>query len=159
MPLVKIFCRHDPRLDLVRTHAALVGIWGVAPEVLKMLVIPVHSMSLVDGAELFVDVRAKQKPDRTPEFVQSAIKRIGELLVGWGHSCSVRVELYEPSLQSAGTFGVSDRTPAPFAGVAPAEKPWDGRALEAGLYSSEKRRRSDLSDDFVVPQIDSFYNY
>ncbi len=50
---------------------------------------------------IYIDVRAKAKPERTKEVVDEAMVNTQELLKEHGYSATIRVELYEPSLQSA----------------------------------------------------------
>lgn len=49
---------------------------------------------------LYVDVRAKAKPERTQKVVDEAMADTKALFRSHGYSTNIRVELYEPSLQS-----------------------------------------------------------
>eukprot|EP00933_Yihiella_yeosuensis_P022034 TRINITY_DN1733_c0_g1_i1.p1 TRINITY_DN1733_c0_g1~~TRINITY_DN1733_c0_g1_i1.p1 ORF type:complete len:114 (+),score=22.39 TRINITY_DN1733_c0_g1_i1:109-450(+) len=100
MPLVKIFSRQSLKVPAATLHEALVKIWGVAktPEVMKVLSLPVHDCS-TSGEDVYVDIRAKAKPDRTPDVVNEACKQTAALLSTHGYAVNVRAELYEPSLQ------------------------------------------------------------
>jgi len=69
--------------------------------VLKVLVCPVHDMSGAEDLEIYIDVRAKAKPERTQEVVDQAMADMKKLFSEHGYSANIRVELYEPSLQSA----------------------------------------------------------
>eukprot|EP00927_Polykrikos_kofoidii_P066559 TRINITY_DN62140_c0_g1_i1.p2 TRINITY_DN62140_c0_g1~~TRINITY_DN62140_c0_g1_i1.p2 ORF type:complete len:109 (-),score=21.94 TRINITY_DN62140_c0_g1_i1:156-482(-) len=100
MPLVKLFSRVPLRAPAAKLHTALTKIWKVeaTPQVLKVLNVPVHDESTI-GEDVFVDIRAKAKPERTPEVVEKAIEETAALLAEHGYLANVRLELYEPSLQ------------------------------------------------------------
>eukprot|EP00441_Pelagodinium_beii_P026291 CAMPEP_0197662520 /NCGR_PEP_ID=MMETSP1338-20131121/53756_1 /TAXON_ID=43686 ORGANISM="Pelagodinium beii, Strain RCC1491" /NCGR_SAMPLE_ID=MMETSP1338 /ASSEMBLY_ACC=CAM_ASM_000754 /LENGTH=95 /DNA_ID=CAMNT_0043240407 /DNA_START=54 /DNA_END=338 /DNA_ORIENTATION=+ len=95
MPLVKIFSKQPLKVSASVLKESLVKIWGVAatPNVMKVLNLPVHDASS-DGEEVFVDVRAKAKPDRTPEVAQNCCSQTANLLKQHGYTTSVRLELY-----------------------------------------------------------------
>jgi len=101
MPLVKVFARRALRCVAADLHQPLCRIWKVPTDVLKVLVFPAVDQSVVPGEDVYVDLRAKAKPDRTKEVVQQAIKQTSNLFYEFGHSANIRVELYDPSLQSA----------------------------------------------------------
>eukprot|EP00440_Ansanella_granifera_P059059 gb/GFBE01064016.1/.p1 GENE.gb/GFBE01064016.1/~~gb/GFBE01064016.1/.p1 ORF type:complete len:129 (+),score=20.27 gb/GFBE01064016.1/:1-387(+) len=100
MPLVKIFSRQPLRVATSTLHRSLAQIWGVAatPDVMKVLSLPMHDASN-SGEEVYVDVRAKAKPDRTPQVAQECCNMTADLLRKQGYNTQVRLELYEPSLQ------------------------------------------------------------
>ncbi|CAJ1329749.1 unnamed protein product [Effrenium voratum] len=99
MPLIKIFSRQPLKVSARKLHPALAEIWGVSstPAVLKILCLATHDAS--GPEEVYVDVRAKQKPERTDEVLQTCCRATIELLARHGHSSKVRLETYEPSLQ------------------------------------------------------------
>ena len=99
MPLLKIFASQAMRVSADALHPALRKIWGVPADVLKVLVLPCHNMS--GPEDLYLDVRAKARPERTQEVVDAAMSDMRKLFQDHGYSASIRVELYEPSLQSA----------------------------------------------------------
>jgi hypothetical protein len=99
MPLLKIFSRHALRVSADVLHPPLKKIWNVPADVLKVLVCPVHDMS--GSEDIYIDVRAKAKPERTQEVVDQAMEDMKKLFSEHGYSASIRVELYEPRLQSA----------------------------------------------------------
>ncbi|CAJ1385674.1 unnamed protein product [Effrenium voratum] len=70
---------------------------GEDKAVLKILCLATHDAS--GPEEVYVDVRAKQKPERTDEVLQTCCRATIELLARHGHSSKVRLETYEPSLQ------------------------------------------------------------
>ena len=90
MPLLKIFSRKALTVSADTLHSRLTKIWKVPNDVLKVLIIPTHDMSSSsvasstsssDGADdncenndlnldsLYVDIRAKAKPERTKDAV------------------------------------------------------------------------------------------
>ncbi|CAE7892766.1 unnamed protein product [Symbiodinium sp. KB8] len=99
MPLVKIFSKQPLKVPVSKLHTTLVKIWGVSttPEVLKVLNLPLFDASGYE--DVFVDIRAKQKVERTAEVLQDCCQQTADLFSQTGHSCRVRLEVYEPSLQ------------------------------------------------------------
>ena len=122
MPLLKIFSRKALTVSADTLHSRLTKIWKVPNDVLKVLIIPTHDMSSSsvasstsssDGADdncenndldldsLYVDIRAKAKPERTKDVINNAMILTQNLLKEYGYNKStIRIELYEPSLQS-----------------------------------------------------------
>ena len=123
MPLLKIFSRKALTVSADTLHSRLTKIWKVPDDVLKVLIIPTHDMSSSsvasstsssDGAaddncenndldldSLYVDIRAKAKPERTKDVINNAMIHTQNLLKEYGYNKStIRIELYEPSLQS-----------------------------------------------------------
>ena len=109
MPLLKIFTRKGLSVSANTLHKRLTTIWKVPGDVLKVLVIPVFDASEDDNRNndddhdkrVYVDVRAKAKPERTQDVIDAALVSTLELLKEHGYCASIRLELYEPSLQSA----------------------------------------------------------
>ena len=99
IPVLKIFSSKALRVSADALHLPLQKVWSVPANVLKVLVLPCHDMSGPD--DLYVDVRAKAKPERTQEVVDRAMADMRDLFREHGYSANIRVELYEPSLQSA----------------------------------------------------------
>mmetsp|Transcript_40660 Transcript_40660/g.63890 ORF Transcript_40660/g.63890 Transcript_40660/m.63890 type:complete len:106 (-) Transcript_40660:182-499(-) len=99
MPLVKLFSRAPLKVSASVLHKSLAEIWGVSatPGVMKVISLPVQDAS--GAEEVYIDIRAKQKPERTDEVLQTCCQRTAELLSSHGHSSKVRLETYEPSLQ------------------------------------------------------------
>jgi hypothetical protein len=55
----------------------------------------------LDSSLLYVDIRAKAKPERTKDVINNAMINTQNLLKEYGYNKStIRIELYEPSLQS-----------------------------------------------------------
>ena len=99
MPLLKVFSSQALRVSADTLHSSLRTIWKVPSDVLKVLILPTHDMSGTE--DLYIDVRAKAKPERTQEVVDKAMADMRELFREHGYAANIRVELYEPSLQSA----------------------------------------------------------
>mmetsp|Transcript_100637 Transcript_100637/g.217267 ORF Transcript_100637/g.217267 Transcript_100637/m.217267 type:complete len:112 (-) Transcript_100637:40-375(-) len=105
MPLVKIFCRGKLKVSAADLHKELIPIWGVekTPGVLKVFCIPVADQSPLKGGDdqtdVYIDIRAKAKADRTPEIAQVSCDKTAALLHAHGHKASVRLELYQADLQ------------------------------------------------------------
>ena len=75
------------------------------PAVCKVLVCPTVDQSFQASETIFCDVRCKATSPsagvRTPEVVEAAAARMSEALASHGHpGANIRVELYEPSLQT-----------------------------------------------------------
>eukprot|EP00913_Durusdinium_trenchii_P020283 g19056.t1 len=68
---------------------------------MKVLSLNFHDAS--GGEDVYIDIRAKQKPERTNEVLQSCCQRTAALLAQHGYSSKVRLETYEPSLQFSAT--------------------------------------------------------
>ena len=70
---------------------------------MKVLVLPTLDMSGQGDADnaVYIDVRAKAKPERTQDVIDAAMTQTQELLKEHGYKSTIRVELYEPSLQSS----------------------------------------------------------
>ena len=107
MPLLKIFSQKALTVSANSLHERLATIWKVPEDVLKVLVLPTHDQSGrsddEDGSDdnsVYVDVRAKAKPERTQDVIDAAMAKTQELLKEHGYKATIRVELYEPSLQS-----------------------------------------------------------
>ena len=104
MPLLKIFTANALTVSANTLHKRLTTIWKVPASVMKVLVVPTLDASgKGDGDEkvVYIDVRAKAKPERTQDVIDTAMTDTQELLKEHGYKASIRVELYEPSLQSA----------------------------------------------------------
>jgi len=123
MPLLKIFSRKALTVSADTLHNRLTKIWKVPDDVLKVLIIPTHDMSSsvvassssssssssggtddscdLDLDSLYVEIRAKAKPERTKDVINNAMINTQNLLKEYGYNKStIRIELYEPSLQS-----------------------------------------------------------
>mmetsp|Transcript_32356 Transcript_32356/g.73119 ORF Transcript_32356/g.73119 Transcript_32356/m.73119 type:complete len:147 (+) Transcript_32356:98-538(+) len=58
-------------------------------------------MSTQAGEQVYISVRAKATPARTKEVVRAHIEEMSKLFYEHGHAANIRIELYDPSLQSA----------------------------------------------------------
>ena len=104
MPLLKIFTQKALTVSANTLHQRLTTIWKVPADVLKVLVLPTFDVSgNGDGDDnaIYIDVRAKAKPERTKDVIDEAMVNTQDLLKEHGYKATIRVELYEPSLQSA----------------------------------------------------------
>ena len=64
---------------------------------MKVLNLKAHDAS---GKEMvYVDIRAKQKADRSPELLQSCCQQTADLMASHGYPSKVRLEIYIPELQ------------------------------------------------------------
>lgn len=108
MPLLKIFTQKALNVSANTLHKRLTTIWKVPGDVLKVLVVPTFDASGKNDVDsdsgmesVYIDVRAKAKSERTKEVIDKAMINTQELLKEHGYAATIRVELYEPSLQSA----------------------------------------------------------
>lgn len=106
MPLLKIFTQKALTVSANTLHKSLTTIWKVPSDVLKVLVVPTFDASGKgegddDDKVVYIDVRAKAKPERTQDVVDQAMVNTQDLLKDHGYKATIRVELYEPSLQSS----------------------------------------------------------
>lgn len=105
MTLVKIFSRTPLTVSASTLQSRLCTIWNELQKDLKVLVLPVHDMSGTTSNEeedLYIDIRADATPERTPEVVNTALRETQQLVYEHGgYRSSIRIELYDPSLQSA----------------------------------------------------------
>lgn len=106
MPLIKLFTRDSAALPPVDVYLPrLLEIWNVPAHIMKVLVMNVADWSYSAGESLYIDIRAKATPARTPEAVQAAIKEMVSLFEAHGLTTNIRVELYEPGLQHSHQSG------------------------------------------------------
>ena len=104
MPVIKFFAspQHLATLPRLATLAPrLQEIWRVPSSALRLLAVQTHDVATTaarDGATVFVDVRAKAKPERTPEALQTYMAAMTDLLAEHNHRADVRVELFDASL-------------------------------------------------------------
>eukprot|EP00585_Thalassiosira_rotula_P004789 CAMPEP_0196143438 /NCGR_PEP_ID=MMETSP0910-20130528/13357_1 /TAXON_ID=49265 /ORGANISM="Thalassiosira rotula, Strain GSO102" /LENGTH=130 /DNA_ID=CAMNT_0041404895 /DNA_START=69 /DNA_END=460 /DNA_ORIENTATION=- len=94
MPLLKIFSQQPLRVSAKDVlHPALMTIWNVPEDALKVLVLPTHEMS--GNEDLYIDVRAMVKLARTKEVVDKAMSDMRDLFKSHGYTTNIRVELYD----------------------------------------------------------------
>ena len=103
MPLLKIFTQKALTVSANTLHKSLTTIWKVPEDVSKVLILPTFDASDSGNNDqaVYIDVRAKAKPERTQDVIDQAMIRTQESLNQHGYKATIRVELYEPSLQSA----------------------------------------------------------
>lgn len=99
MPLLKIFTASSLKVSAGSLHQRLRQIWNVPEDVLKVLVLPTLDMS--GDEDVYIDVRAKAKPERTQDVIDNAMTEMQSLFAEHGYKANIRVELYSPELQSA----------------------------------------------------------
>lgn len=105
MPLIKMYTvpgalkKAAPSANAL--FAPLKDIWAVPDHVLKIMSLEPTDATALRDETLYVDVRAKARPERTPEAVQAKMEAMAKLFKEHGHTANIRVELYEPSLQSS----------------------------------------------------------
>ena len=79
----------------------------VPPSVLQLLTSHSGASDMYPVHDVYVDIRAKAKKERTPSFLQSAMQQLSEEVnanlernnAGSSFDIKVRLELYEPTLQ------------------------------------------------------------
>ena len=114
MPVIKFFSASPQTLPRLSSLAPrLLDIWRVPRDVLRLVSLqsfdflsPATSAKLTAPADaaktttapVYVEVRAKAKPDRTPEYVQDAMEQMSDLFEQHGFRADVRVELFDPRL-------------------------------------------------------------
>lgn len=95
MPLVKVFALRGTRpLPTLALQKALCNLWGTTPATTKMLVSSVDDWTTV-GEDVFVDIRAKQTPERTRETVTAKLKDVQDVFAEHGFKANVRLETYD----------------------------------------------------------------
>mmetsp|Transcript_3415 Transcript_3415/g.5098 ORF Transcript_3415/g.5098 Transcript_3415/m.5098 type:complete len:104 (+) Transcript_3415:98-409(+) len=99
MPLLKIFTSNALKVSASSLHQRLQKIWNVPGDVLKVLVLP--SLDMSGDEDLYIDVRAKAKPERTQDAIDNVMKEMQSLFAEHGYNTNIRVELYSPDLQSS----------------------------------------------------------
>ena len=102
MPVIKFLSTLPATLPQLSSLAPrLCEIWRVPSDALRLLNVKafdVHTSAAEQGATVYVEVRAKAKPERTDRAVEAAMAEMSELLAEHGHQADVRVELFDPAL-------------------------------------------------------------
>eukprot|EP00238_Polyblepharides_amylifera_P005278 CAMPEP_0196576078 /NCGR_PEP_ID=MMETSP1081-20130531/5429_1 /TAXON_ID=36882 /ORGANISM="Pyramimonas amylifera, Strain CCMP720" /LENGTH=117 /DNA_ID=CAMNT_0041894585 /DNA_START=226 /DNA_END=579 /DNA_ORIENTATION=+ len=101
MPLIKLFTKVGATklLPLPHLQSEFQKIWGASPEVLKVLVISDCSFQpSFPGESVYVDVRAKRTPARSPEVIAVAAQQMAQVLSSLDHKANIRIELFDPPL-------------------------------------------------------------
>mmetsp|Transcript_35890 Transcript_35890/g.65867 ORF Transcript_35890/g.65867 Transcript_35890/m.65867 type:complete len:187 (+) Transcript_35890:79-639(+) len=101
MPMVEVFTRNALRMTANKIHGHMCEVWQAPAEVLKVVVVPILDQNLQTGEEVFVNVRAKAKPERTQQFCEEAMEKSSTYFYEHGHAANIRVELYNPDQQWA----------------------------------------------------------
>lgn len=99
MPLVKIFALRtlSKPIPLASLQSKMCGIWGTKPATTKLLLSRVDDWIGADtfDEDVYVDVRAYGKPERTREFVLEGMKKVQDAFREEGLIANVRLETYE----------------------------------------------------------------
>lgn len=98
MPLVKLFARKtlSKPINLTSIQSKLCKIWGTNPNTTKILLTKVDDWTDESFQEdVYVDIRAMGKADRTREMVLDGMKRIHSAFREENLIANVRLETYE----------------------------------------------------------------
>mmetsp|Transcript_30960 Transcript_30960/g.36794 ORF Transcript_30960/g.36794 Transcript_30960/m.36794 type:complete len:114 (+) Transcript_30960:52-393(+) len=98
MPLVKIFARSSltKTIALPTLQSKLCAIWGTQPTTTKLMLSRVEDWTDDSFHEdVYVDVRAYGKPERTREFVLEGMEKVQAAFGEEGLVANVRLETYE----------------------------------------------------------------
>mmetsp|Transcript_2326 Transcript_2326/g.8159 ORF Transcript_2326/g.8159 Transcript_2326/m.8159 type:complete len:110 (-) Transcript_2326:124-453(-) len=97
MPLVKVFARSclNKAVPLTAVQAQLCTIWGTTPSTTKLILTRVEDWTGdTFNEDLFVDIRAKAKPERTRERVLESMGMVREAFAAHGLVANVRLQTY-----------------------------------------------------------------
>ena len=98
MPLVKLFARNTltKTVPLQRLQAKMCDIWGTQPSTTKLMLFRCEDWTDESFAEdVYVDIRAYGKAERTREFVLQGMKDIQQAFADEGLIANVRLETYQ----------------------------------------------------------------
>jgi hypothetical protein len=100
MPLVKLFARKDlaKAIPLATLQARLCQIWGTQPDTTKLLLFRCEDWTTAPGLQeedVYVDVRAYGKAERTRELVLSGMADVQRAFADHGLVANVRLETYD----------------------------------------------------------------
>jgi hypothetical protein len=100
MPLVKLFARKDlaKAIPLAKLQARMCQIWGTQPDTTKLLLFRCEDWTTAPGLQeedVYVDVRAYGKSERTREFVLSGMSDVQRAFAEHGLLANVRLETYD----------------------------------------------------------------
>jgi hypothetical protein len=100
MPLVKLFARRDlaKAIPLTKLQGRMCEIWGTKPDTTKLLLFRCEDWTTADNVseeDVYVDIRAYGKSERTREFVLSTMSDIQRAFADHGLVANVRLETYE----------------------------------------------------------------
>eukprot|EP00523_Entomoneis_sp_CCMP467_P002929 CAMPEP_0168747672 /NCGR_PEP_ID=MMETSP0724-20121128/15779_1 /TAXON_ID=265536 /ORGANISM="Amphiprora sp., Strain CCMP467" /LENGTH=113 /DNA_ID=CAMNT_0008795473 /DNA_START=8 /DNA_END=349 /DNA_ORIENTATION=- len=98
MPLVKLFARNSltKAVPLPRLQEKLCGIWGTKPSTTKLMLFRCEDWTDESFQEdVYVDIRAYGKAERTREFVLDGMKDVQKAFAEEDLIANVRLETYE----------------------------------------------------------------
>eukprot|EP00929_Paragymnodinium_shiwhaense_P007806 TRINITY_DN111705_c0_g1_i1.p1 TRINITY_DN111705_c0_g1~~TRINITY_DN111705_c0_g1_i1.p1 ORF type:complete len:116 (+),score=26.66 TRINITY_DN111705_c0_g1_i1:83-430(+) len=95
MPLVKVFTRKALRVSANELQGPLCEIWGAPKTVLKVAICRIDDMTDSCGEDIYVDLRAKAKEERTPAWVDDALEKTCQVFRQHGYHPSVRLEMFD----------------------------------------------------------------
>ncbi len=97
MPLVKIFARQTltKSIPLKSLQSKLCSIWNTKPNTTKLILFRVDDWTNDSFDEdVYVDIRAYDKPERTRDFVLDGMKDVQSAFGDEGLIANVRLETY-----------------------------------------------------------------
>ena len=86
----QIFTKKALTVSASTLAPTLQKIWKVPPSVMKVLILPSLDESAQPGEDIYVDVRAKAKPERTKTVVDVAMQDMSKLFKEHGYSANIR---------------------------------------------------------------------
>ena len=98
MPLVKLFARNtlQKAIPLARLQTKLCEIWGTKPSTTKLMLFRCEDWTDESFQEdVYVDIRAYGKPERTREFVMEGMVNVQKAFAEEGLTANLRLETYE----------------------------------------------------------------
>lgn len=98
MPLVKLYALRTltKPIPLISLQSKLCAIWGTTPDTTKLLLSKVEDWTDDSFAEdVYVDIRAYGKPERTREVVLEGMKQVQGAFQEEGLVANVRLETYD----------------------------------------------------------------
>lgn len=98
MPLVKLFARKalSKPINLASIQSKLCTIWGTKPNTTKLILTKVDDWTDESFQEdVYVDIRAYGKPERTREMVLDGMEKVQGAFKEEGLIANVRLETYE----------------------------------------------------------------
>ena len=101
MPLVKLFARTtlSKAVPLKKLQAKMCDIWGTKPDTTKLILFRCDDWTTSDTfekeEEIYVDIRAYGKSERTREFVLDGMKSVQQAFAEHDLIANVRLETYD----------------------------------------------------------------
>mmetsp|Transcript_13362 Transcript_13362/g.17439 ORF Transcript_13362/g.17439 Transcript_13362/m.17439 type:complete len:118 (+) Transcript_13362:108-461(+) len=98
MPLVKLFARNNlsKSIPLARLQDKLCGIWGTKPSTTKLMLFRCEDWTGESFQEdVYVDIRAYGKAERTRDFVLDGMKNIQKAFAEEDLIANIRLETYD----------------------------------------------------------------